>query len=70
MGGRSQYPPEMNPSLAAACALLAVSIPEELNKGDKVPAKKFQEVIWNFDGAEGLAEYLGEPVLVDFWGKN
>jgi len=38
--------------------------------GDKIPESKFNDVIWSWDGAESLSDYLGEPVLVDFWGKN
>lgn len=41
-----------------------------LSVGDKLPAHKFNEIIWSWDGSESLSEYLGEPILVDFWGKN
>ncbi|MFN0206566.1 MAG: hypothetical protein ACKVS6_09680 [Planctomycetota bacterium] len=41
-----------------------------LSVGDKIPENKFTEVVWGWDGAEGLQDYRGEPVLIDFWGKN
>jgi hypothetical protein len=41
-----------------------------LNVGDKIPEGKFNEVIWGWDGSESLKDHLGEPILVDFWGKN
>ncbi|MBL8692835.1 MAG: hypothetical protein JNJ88_01925 [Planctomycetes bacterium] len=41
-----------------------------LNVGDRVPAKPFQDVMYNWDGVSTLEDYLGEPVLVDWWGIN
>lgn len=41
-----------------------------LKVGDPIPPSKFYEIVWNWDGSESIHDYLGEPVLVDFWGKN
>lgn len=55
--------------LAGAAALAAVPIQGAvLNVGDRVPETPFREVIQNWDGSDSFADYLGEPVLVDFWG--
>lgn len=54
--------------LAAAALLPAQD--RTLSVGDKAPASKFNEVIWAWDGASSLQDYLGEPILVDFWGRN
>jgi len=43
---------------------------DTLHKGDRPPEPKLAEVIWGWDGAESLHDYLGEPVLVEFWGMN
>lgn len=59
-------------AILAGLATLAFMAPQgqELKVGDKIPINKFNEVIWMWDGAESLGDYAGEPILVDFWGKN
>jgi hypothetical protein len=41
-----------------------------LKVGDKIPESRLNEIVWGWDGSESIHDYLGEPVLVDFWGKN
>ncbi len=55
---------------AAFAFASARSAAGELNVGDKVPDRSFSQVVWNGDGASGIQDWRGEPVLVDFWGKN
>lgn len=54
----------------AAVASLSLNNAGTLNVGDKIPDFKFNEVVWSYDGTSSLTEHLGEPILVDFWGKN
>ncbi|MBI3819388.1 MAG: hypothetical protein HY286_11895 [Planctomycetes bacterium] len=57
-------------SVAAIAAACLANADGTLKVGDKIPNSKLNEIVWNWDGAESINEYLGEPILVDFWGKN
>src|SRR5262245_66124043 len=57
--------------LASVVTTAVLALPGgELKKGDKGPPSRFNDVIWNWDGAESVQDYLGEPVLVDYWGRH
>lgn len=61
----------MNPRilLTAALLVLPLAAQQRANVGDKVPDAKFPTFL-NGDGRQNLADFYGQPVVIDQWGTH
>ena len=55
--------------LAAALLALPVAAQKVANVGEKVPEFTFPQ-FQNGDGRQSLADFYGQPVVIDFWGTH
>lgn len=64
-------PFHMKTSLTLALSLLAAPLfaQQAAGLGDQVPDFAFPKLL-NGDGRQNLAEFFGQPVVIDFWGTR
>jgi hypothetical protein len=55
----------------AACLLAASSASAQgIAVGEKVADFEFRSIVLNGDGRTRISEFLGQPVLIEFWGTR
>jgi hypothetical protein len=55
--------------LSSLLLALPVAAQQRANVGDKVPDVTFPTFL-NGDGRQALAEFYGQPVMIDIWGTH
>jgi hypothetical protein len=61
----------MHPRFVLAAALLALPLTaqQRANVGEQVPDFTFPAFL-NGDGRQSLADFFGQPVMIDIWGTH
>jgi hypothetical protein len=52
-----------------ATGALSAQQPADVQVGEKVPDHEFGEILFG-DGRTKLSEYIGQPVLLEWWGTR